>query len=359
VHSATEDKQVHFHQVHAKDGARVKQKRMCSKEGKAVPYKQVAKGYEIRAGEYVVLTQEEIDAAAGERSRVIELEEFVRGEEIDPVFYDRSYYLGAGEGGRDAYRLLHDALERSERVGIGRWVFHNREYLVAIRPLDRVLALHTVRFAAEQIDPGSLELPAPSRAPTRREIQMASTLVDSLYDRFDPRSFRDSYRDRVLALIEAKGRGEEPDLPEAAEPQEAPDLMAAHHFRQLHQKDGAPIDVQRWCSKEGVEIPYDEITHGYELEDGGQVLVSDLELEAIEPRKTRTIDVDQFVDLADVDPIYFDHPYFLVPASDDDGSIRAYRLLTEVMSRTNRAALGQFVMRGRSAWRSSGTGKTR
>jgi DNA end-binding protein Ku len=119
------------------------------------------------------------------------------------------------------------------------------------------------------------------------------------------------------------------------------------HFRQLHEKDGAPIDVQRWCSKENVEIPYEEVTHGYELDDGDQVIVSDLELQAIEPRKTRTIDIEQFVDLADVDPIYFDHPYFLVPSGEDDGSIRAYRLLTEVMSRTERAALGRFVMRAK------------
>jgi DNA end-binding protein Ku len=117
------------------------------------------------------------------------------------------------------------------------------------------------------------------------------------------------------------------------------------HFRQLHEKDGAPIEVQRWCEKEDVEVPWEEITHGYELEDGGQVIVSDLELQAIEPRKTRTIDIDQFVDLADVDPIYFDHPYFLVPAAEDDGAKRAYRLLTAVMSQTERAALGTLVMR--------------
>src|SRR5689334_2343578 len=111
------------------------------------------------------------------------------------------------------------------------------------------------------------------------------------------------------------------------------------HFRQLHEKDGAPIEVQRWCSEEDVEVPYDEIVHGYELEDGGQVIVTDEELEAIEPRKTRTIDIESFVDLAEVDAIYFDHPYFLLPASEDDGSRRAYRLLTEVMARTDRAAL--------------------
>lgn len=119
------------------------------------------------------------------------------------------------------------------------------------------------------------------------------------------------------------------------------------HFRQLHEKDGAPIEVQRWCAEEKVEVPYEEITHGYELEDGGQVIVSDLELQAIEPRRTRTIDIERFVDLAEVDPLYFEHPYFLVPASDDDGSLRAYRLLSEVMSRTERAALGRFVMRAK------------
>ncbi|MGZ4304841.1 MAG: non-homologous end joining protein Ku [Solirubrobacteraceae bacterium] len=117
------------------------------------------------------------------------------------------------------------------------------------------------------------------------------------------------------------------------------------HFRQLHEKDDAPIEVQRWCEKEDVEVPYEEITHGYELDDGGQVILSDLELQAIEPHKTRTIDIEQFVDLAEVDPIYFDHPYFLVPAAEDDGSKRAYRLLAEVMSKTERAALGTFVMR--------------
>src|SRR5690348_16131108 len=142
VHSATEDHGVHFRQVHAKDGAQIKQKRVCSKEGKEVPFKQVAKGYEVKSGEYVMLSKDEVDAAAGERSRLIELEAFVRAPDIDPVFFDKTYYLGAGNKGADAYRLLHDALAKSQRAGIGRWVFHNREYLVAIRPLDDVLSLH-------------------------------------------------------------------------------------------------------------------------------------------------------------------------------------------------------------------------
>lgn len=227
VHSAVEDHGVHFHQVHAKDGARIKQVRICSKQDKQVPYKQVAKGYELRGGEYVMLTQDEIDAAAGERSHLIELEEFVRAAEIDPVFYDRTYHLGAGTDGADAYRLLHDALARAERVGIGRWTFHNREYLVAVRALDEALALHTMRFAEELVDVDSLDLPAPSRKPTKREVEMAATLVESLHDDFTPDAFHDDYRERVLELIAAKARGEEPDRPEPSEDPGGMDLAAA------------------------------------------------------------------------------------------------------------------------------------
>jgi DNA end-binding protein Ku len=119
------------------------------------------------------------------------------------------------------------------------------------------------------------------------------------------------------------------------------------HFRQLHEKDGAPIEVQRWCSKEDVEVRYEEITHAFEFDDGSQVIVTDEELAAIEPRRTRTIDIEQFVELDEVDPIYFDHPYYLLPAGADDGSARAYRLLVEVMARTGRAAVGRFVMRAK------------
>lgn len=227
VYAAIEDKAVHFHMVHDKDGARIRQKRICTKERREVPYEEVAKGYEVRDGEYVMLSQEEIDAAAGERSRLIELREFARLEEIDPVFYDRAYHLGAGDGGEDAYRLLHDALERAGRAGVGRWVFHNREYLAAIRPRDGVLALHTMRFADELIDPRSLELREPGWAPSQRELEMARMLVDSLHERFRPERFTETYRERVLALIESKARGEEPELQEIEEPGASPDLMAA------------------------------------------------------------------------------------------------------------------------------------
>jgi DNA end-binding protein Ku len=116
------------------------------------------------------------------------------------------------------------------------------------------------------------------------------------------------------------------------------------HFHQLHEKDKARIEQRRFCSKEDVELTWEEVARSYDL-DGKQVILTDEELASVEPRKTRTIDIEAFVDLADVDPIYFDHPYFLVPAGDSEGTLRAYRLLVEVMAKTDRAALGRFVMR--------------
>jgi len=119
------------------------------------------------------------------------------------------------------------------------------------------------------------------------------------------------------------------------------------HFRQLHEKDHAPIEVHRFCAEEDVEVPYEEIASGYETDDGELVILSDAELATAAPRKTRTIDIEAFVDLDDVDPIYFDHPYVLMPYGDSEGTVRAYRLLVEVMGRTERAALGRFVLRSK------------
>jgi DNA end-binding protein Ku len=118
------------------------------------------------------------------------------------------------------------------------------------------------------------------------------------------------------------------------------------HFRQLHGKDGAPIEQRRFCSKENVEVEWEEVAHAYDL-DGKQVVVTDAELAMVQPRKTRTIDIEAFVDLAEVDPIYFDHPWFLVPWGESEGTKRAYRLLLKVMESNERAALGRFVMRSK------------
>jgi DNA end-binding protein Ku len=228
VYSATEDHTIHFHQVHAADGEQIKQRRVCAKEGREVPYKEIVKAYERSNGKYVVLSQEEIDAAAGDGAHVIDLDEFVVAGEVDPVVFDRTYYLGAqSKAARGPYRLLHDALAKTGRAGIGRWVFHNREYLIAIRALDDVLALHTMRFADELVDPTKLDVPRAKRAPSKREVEMAGRLVESLQASFHPEDFSDSYRERVRQLIDAKARGETPEIePEQPRDQDV-DLMGA------------------------------------------------------------------------------------------------------------------------------------
>jgi DNA end-binding protein Ku len=227
VSSAIEDRGVHFHQVHATDGARIKQRRVCSKEGKEVPYDEVAKGYEVSSGEYVLLSPEEIAAAGGDGAHAIALEEFVGAHEIDPDYFARTYYLAAGESGQDAYRLLHDALTKSERLGIGRWVFHNREYLVGVRAREDALVLHTMRFSDELVAPGDLDIESPSRPANRREIKMAGALVESLLAPFNPKSYTDTYAEKLRALIERKAKGEEIEIPPAGEPEPAPDLIEA------------------------------------------------------------------------------------------------------------------------------------
>src|SRR5687768_17026225 len=135
LYTATESKSVHFYLVHARDGARIENRRICSKEDKEVPYEQVVKGYEVSEGKYVVLEKDEIQAAAGDRGKVMHLEEFVHADEMDPILYEKTYYVGSGDD-KDAYRLLHEALRKSGRAAIGRFSFHDREYLVAVRALD-------------------------------------------------------------------------------------------------------------------------------------------------------------------------------------------------------------------------------
>jgi DNA end-binding protein Ku len=226
LYSATESKTVSFHEVHVSDGAQLEHRRICSKEGKQVPFKEIVKGYEVSQGKYVVLEKDEVKAAAGARGKVIELEDFVPEGAIDPVFFEKTYYVGARDD-TEAYRVFRAALERAERVGIGRFTFHDREYLAAVRPLDGVLALHTMRFHDELVDADELDVDSPGKGPGKREVEMAGQLVESLHREFDPADYEDSYREAVLELIERKAKGE--DLaPAEPEPEEEPgDLVAA------------------------------------------------------------------------------------------------------------------------------------
>jgi DNA end-binding protein Ku len=228
LHTATESKTVHFHEVHERDGARIEHRRFCAKEGKEVDYADVVKGYEISPDTYVVLDDDEVKAAAGDRTHVIDVEETVLADEIDPVFYDQTYRLGAGEDGGPAYRVLYDALAQTGRVALGRFSFHDRERLAAIRAAEKgLLVLHVMRFADALVPPSQIDVKAPSKKPTKREIEMARKLVETLHEPFKPAKLKDEYREAVLAMIERKAKGEEIERAPQREREEPDDLMAA------------------------------------------------------------------------------------------------------------------------------------
>jgi DNA end-binding protein Ku len=227
LYSATESRTIHFHEVHLPDGGRIEHRRFCEKEGREVPYEEVVRGFEVGRGSYVALEKDEVKAAAGGTGHLIEVEHFVPVEDIDPVFYDRSYYLGAGEKAEDGYRVLHDALERTGRAAIGRFTFHNREYLAAIRPFDGVLALHTLHFADEVVEGDDFDYSKPRKRAGDREVKMAGRLVESLHEDFDPKRYKDEYRKAVLEVIEQKAAGKEIAPPEEDEPEDSSDLMSA------------------------------------------------------------------------------------------------------------------------------------
>jgi DNA end-binding protein Ku len=226
LYSATESKTVHFHEVHLKDGSKIEHRRICPKEDKEVPFKEIVKGYEVSEGKYVVLEKDEVKAAAGDRGKVIHLREFVEAGEIDPVLYEKTYYVGSRED-KNAYRLLLEAMRKTGRAGIGRFSFHDREYLVALRAGDDLLVLHTLRFHDELVAADELEIASGGRKPTGREAKMAGQLVQTLAADFKPADYEDEYREAVLELIKRKAKGEEIDLVAQEEPEHGDDLAAA------------------------------------------------------------------------------------------------------------------------------------
>ena len=227
--SAVSKKTVRFHQIDAESGGRVRQKRV-GPDGEEIPYEQTIKGYEIGPDRYVTITPEELDSLSPEKTRTIDIEDFVDLEEIDPIYYDHPYYLAPDTGAAKAYQLLVDAMEDAGKVAIARVVIRSKEQLVAIRPRDGVLAMETMLFADEVVPTDTLEeLGGDGEVKTtERELTMARQLIDSLSSDFEPEKYHDEYRERVLDLIERKAQGETIVIEEPTkEPEQVPDLMAA------------------------------------------------------------------------------------------------------------------------------------
>jgi DNA end-binding protein Ku len=231
LYSAVSRKTVRFHQLDREDNQRIQQKRVNPRTGEEVPYENLVKGYELAPDRYVVITPEELDGLEPQKTKTIDIEDFVDLSEIDPIYYDHPYYLVPDKGAEKAYKLLLEAMKESGKVAIARVVIRSKENLVAIRPLDGVLTMETMLFGDEVVPPDGIEdIPSSDgKAKTSaREVEMAKQLIDSLTAEFDPGKYRDEYRDRVLDMIERKADGQDVvvEAPEE-EPQKVPDLMAA------------------------------------------------------------------------------------------------------------------------------------
>jgi DNA end-binding protein Ku len=231
LYSAINRKTVRFHQLNGKSGVRIAQKRVDPQSGEEVPFQDIVKGYEIAPDRYVLIEPGELEALAPKKTKTIEIEEFVELSQIDPVFYDHPYYLAPGPGGAKPYRLLLEAMRETGKVAIARVVIRSKEQLVALRPIGDALGMATMIFSDEVLPPERLEELAEAKEvkTTKRELEIAKQLVESLAGDFEPDGYRDAYRAEVLEMIERKAQGKkiavQPEPDEVTAP--APDLMGA------------------------------------------------------------------------------------------------------------------------------------
>jgi DNA end-binding protein Ku len=244
LYSATEDKDIRFHQVHATDGGRVKYKRVCSIDGEEVEYSDIAKGFELPSGEVVILTDEDFEDLPLSTRREIEVLEFVDQDEIDPIMFEKTYYLEPDGAAARPYVLLRDALENAGQVAITKIAIRQRESLAAMRVRDGILVLHTMRWPDEIRRPDFAFLDEDISV-RPQELKMAEALIGSMTGEFDPSEFTDDYREAMTALLEAKqSGGEVQQVPEVAdEGSSVVDLMSALRRSVERARGGSADDI--------------------------------------------------------------------------------------------------------------------
>jgi DNA end-binding protein Ku len=277
LYSAVDQKEVHFSQFEEGSGAKIRYKRVSEKSGKEVPYEKIVKGYEVTKGKFVIVTPEELESVEPESTRSIEIDDFVDLDDIDPIFYERTYYLAPADsnaGSAKAYSLLLKAMEEKKKVGIGKFVMRTKQYLAAIRPLGDVLALSTMVFGDEIRDRSEIEELSNGKGVKvgSREVAMAEQIIDSLSVEWDPSRYRDTYREKVLELIERKAEGEEIVATAPAKQEaEVVDLMAALEASLAAAKKGKDPKITAATSSSasgsgGDDGDYDDMTKDELLE---------------------------------------------------------------------------------------------
>jgi DNA end-binding protein Ku len=226
---ATRDLGLHFRQLHKKDGAPIEQRRYCSQDDAEVEWEEVGRGFELDDGKQVVLTDEELASVQPEKTRTIDVQSFVDLEDVDPIYFDNTWFLvpaGDSQGTRRAYRLLVEVMESTERAALGRFVMRTKEYLVLVRPRDGLLSLTTMRFH-DEVRPTD-EIAPGGRKPAKGKIEQAVAVIESLGADWDPERYTDCYRERLQRVVKQKQKGERVKAPsEPEQPKPAPDLMEA------------------------------------------------------------------------------------------------------------------------------------
>jgi DNA end-binding protein Ku len=228
LYSATEQKDVRFHLVHKKDGARIVEKRFCSEEDKEVGWDEIGKGYEVSKGEYLVMDKDEVGHAAPEKTQTIDIGDFVEMDDIDPIYFEKSYFLEPTDVGVKPFNLLRRALDETGRVAVARVAIRTKERLATLRVYDSTMVLETMYWPDEIRSVDELDLPSGKAAtPAPREVDMARTLVESLASHFDPAQYKDEFRGALLELIERKMKGERRSATRRKPEAKVVDLMEA------------------------------------------------------------------------------------------------------------------------------------
>jgi len=236
---------VSFNMLHKKDGARLKQQYLCTKDGEKVERSDMIKGYEFQKGQYVTFTPDELKALEERGTGAIEIKEFLPAQQVDRIWLDRTYYLGADKGGARAYKLLAEALEKSERVAIGQYAARGKQYLILIRPLEGRLVMEQLRYADEIRS--IAEIPVPETDVKDQELQLAIKVIDQgATDEFQPEKYKDTVRDRMMEQIERKVEGKQI----TEEPEEAPKAKVLDLMQALKQSlGGAPAEEKEKPAK--------------------------------------------------------------------------------------------------------------
>jgi DNA end-binding protein Ku len=250
LYTATEEKTLRFNQLHGTDGGRIKYKRVCSIDGEEVPYNEIVKGFEYEKDRYATLTDEELQALPVPTARAIEIERFVDSDQIDPLYFQRSYYLVPEGTGLKAYHLLREAMGDDGKVAVAKVAFREKEHLATLRLRDKVLVLETMFWPDEIRAPRFEELDEEVEL-RPQEIKMARSLIDSLTDDFEPEEFTDEYRAALEELIRKKVEGEEITFAEPSEPSKVVDLMDALRASVEAAKASKPSNGQRAASGSG------------------------------------------------------------------------------------------------------------